>query len=782
MKNDASPAVPAILRQACWIWPDSLSWDLHNGYALFRKKLDLAKAPRRAPLFITADQSYHLYINGRFVCRGPARGFQAHWPYDEVEVTGFLRKGTNLVAIRAHNPGFSNFQYISQSIAGLLVAGQFGRVRLLSDATWKCCRQQAVLRGSVPNSRQLFCQEHFDARLDDPRWVNFRFDDRKWLFADQCPWNIMPWAALEARGIPMLGESKRWPKRFLGECAGRCASDYRTTSDVVRTRYAEPLAHEPAPGSARRIAAPVTGKDRFWSCLLDFGQTVVGNLTLEVNGAKGGELVDMLHVETIDQARLRPHLVNPAVSKIALGNRLICRRGNTVHDFYHLFGFRYLVLTVRDSAVPMRIRVSLNAVGYPFEQKGRFASSNRTLEHIWNTCVWTQRCCSLDAYVDTPWREQAQWWGDARVQAWNTFHFSGDARIFRRGIHCIASQTTPNGLTYSHAPTGVHSILPDFSLIWVITLWDYYWQTGSLEAFQTHEAVLEGVLEYFRNQTDAATGLVSYDKRYWLFLDWTDLFKDGFSSVYNLWLLLALDRSVEMYRLTGETQKAKTMDRWARPLRSALRKLLTKDGLLCDGLTFDGKLVVSTSIHAQTLAILANLNPSSVRVMLDRILLPYIRGQSNPPVQPSAYWVTYLFDVLARHGYGHEVVAFIEKRWRPMVAHGTTWEVFDPAPGAYSHSHAWSAHPIFHLMRVIGGIEQIAPCWQRIRFRPHFIGEHGGATIPAPPGEIISHWERRGSRIEVRLSLPKGVAAEVLLPGRQADVVTGWRSWSIPAI
>ena len=36
-----------------------------------------------------------------------------------------------------------------------------------------------------------------------------------------------------------------------------------------------------------------------------------------------------------------------------------------------------------------------------------------------------------DSYVDCPWREQAQWWGDARVQAANTLHLSADPRMLR---------------------------------------------------------------------------------------------------------------------------------------------------------------------------------------------------------------------------------------------------------------------------------------------------------------------------------------------------------------
>lgn len=113
-----------------WIWPEHHKWDLLNSYALFRKSFELPRVPAKAPLFITADQSYQLYVNGVYVCRGPARGFQKHWPYDEVDVCAHLRKGRNVIAVRAHNPGFSNFQYLTE---GYAVPTPHGKIR----SSWK---------------------------------------------------------------------------------------------------------------------------------------------------------------------------------------------------------------------------------------------------------------------------------------------------------------------------------------------------------------------------------------------------------------------------------------------------------------------------------------------------------------------------------------------------------------------------------------------------------------------------------------------------------------------
>ncbi|HYF48892.1 MAG TPA: family 78 glycoside hydrolase catalytic domain [Planctomycetota bacterium] len=785
---EAQQPIPAIITEATWIWPLNSNWDMYNCYALFRKSFDLKSVPNAAPLFITADQSYQLFINGRFVCRGPVRGFQSHWPYDEVNVAQYLRKGKNLIAVRAHNPGFSNFQYITQGVAGLLVAARWGDCKLVSGWDWKCRRQDGVSKNTVPTSMQLFCQEHIDKRIEPDDWMMPKFDDSKWgNSVGVGRWNAMPWYTLEHRMIPLLREERIYAKTLLGQGEGKCNAGFRDTRDVTKFRHGEDRSHKPASGSPRVVRVQATGKGRFRSILLDFGRTVVGALHLKVSGAKGGEIIDTLHTENIDAATLTPSLLPDAWCRMSFGYRMTCRKGENVHDFYHIYGFRYLTLTVRDTAAPLTIEVALNWVGYPLKRNGGFYSSDDTLNKIWETCAWTQQCCSLDAYVDTPWREQAQWWGDARVQGWNTFHLDGDARLFRRGIHCIAGQTTPEGLTYGHAPTMAHScILPDFTLIWMLTIWDYYWQTGSIEPLVTHEKTIAGALEYFRTHTDAKTGMVGYDPRYWLFLDWTDIFKDGYPTVLNAWLLMALESLAKMFVVAGNRKKAAELSAWAKRVRRALERLINKDGLMRDGYKWDRSPVQSTCVHSQALAIMSKIiEPKMIdghgeHPAFQQVLIPFIREHQKPKVYPSAYWITYVFSVLSEYGYAKDVLRFIRNHWEPMIAHGTTFENFNPEPGNWSHSHAWSAHPLFHLMQTIGGIHQTAPAWREVKFAPVFQGERGGAVVPTPTGPIVSVWERTRGGVDVSLELPKGTRGVACLPGQRTQAVTGSRRWLLP--
>lgn len=783
MTPASAPEFP-IFSRAKWIWPVSPNWDIHNSYALFRTGFKLAAIPKRAPLFITADQSYRLYINGHFAATGPARGFQTNWPYDEIDLHQYLKIGYNQIAIRAYNPGFSNFQYLCQSWAGLLVAAKWGKTEINSGPLWKSIRQIGIRSDTVATSLQLFPQEHIDLRKTPCDWMEPGFDDCSWESPVAREFNAAPWFSLEKRGIPMLETRAMSPAALLGIGEGQSASGYPDTRDVVALRQHENRSHQPAEGLPfTPLAVRPTGVGRFRSFLFDFKRTVVGYPQFSIQGARGGEIIDSHFSETIDSATLTPDQVIPSHSRMAFGDRMILRSGTNQHTFYHAYGFRFLMITVRDTEADLAIELGVEWIGYPLPRKGSFSSSDTELARIWEACAWTQQCCSLDAYVDTPWREQAQWWGDARVQAWNTFHLNGDTRLFERGIRQIGQQTTPDGVTYGHAPTMAHNcILPDFTIIWFLTLWDIYWQTGSTAALEENLPVVERALDYFRDHTDPATGLVGYDDRFWLFLDWTDLFKDGAPAVYNLWLLIALEKLALMHRKSGQPSKAAPLSAWAKRLRTALEKLINSDGLMRDGIDRKGNMVPETSIHAQTLALAAGIHGLDTEAAFTHIIIPWIKGASTPQATPSAYWVTYVFTALIENGYAPEVIAFIRKHWNAMADHGTTWENFAPKRGDESHSHAWSAHPLYHLMQTIGGITQSDAAWSQVNFRPVFHGSHGGAIVPTPHGKISSSWRKqKNGAIRISLNLPSGITASILVDGLKRESVTGKFSALVPS-
>jgi len=55
------------------------------GVYYFRKSIELANKPSRFIIHISADNHYKLYVNGKLVSIGPARGAFYNWNYETVD-------------------------------------------------------------------------------------------------------------------------------------------------------------------------------------------------------------------------------------------------------------------------------------------------------------------------------------------------------------------------------------------------------------------------------------------------------------------------------------------------------------------------------------------------------------------------------------------------------------------------------------------------------------------------------------------------------------------------
>lgn len=792
-QHELAPDHP--LRAARWIWPEGYL-DLHNHFAHFRKDFDLARVPKPAPLYITADKGYRLYVNGRYVCRGPARGYQHSWPFDEVDLHPYLRQGHNWIAVEAYNPGVSTFQYVHQTAAGFLCAARWGDVTIISDLSWKRRRAPGLRVDTARLSMQLDFQEHADAAATDRGWITADAPP-PWPDPHACsnmmngsPFGFLPFLGVEPRGIPLLREDVVTPQRVLFHTRGTCDEGYRAWRNVSWPWLAE----------ARRIAdwrsegdlpgrvtgdmlevdvAPV-GEGEFRSITIDFGDYIVGTLNVEADGGAGGELLDFHFAEQLTGDR--PALCGPNRNcELALACRLRLAEGHSGHPFFHVMGFRYVTVVARDLSQPLRLRLSARTAVYPFTMRGVFECSAPLLNDIHAACRRTQQICSLDAYVDTPYREQAQWWGDARVQMANTFHLDGDARLGERGIRSIGGQPGPFGLTYGHTPTTAHNcVLPDFSLTWILTLWDHYWQTGQTTLIRELWPRVQQVLGYFADPyVRADNGLLRRDERFWYFGDWAGIFKGHTPTLLNLYYLLALDR-------LAATLDAADMRDEAAPIRAefathrerVLKHLYDADAQhFVGGLDRDGKPEGPHSLHDQTLAIHLGLAPEAHDAMIQRLLLPLLRGEKVEHTAPSAFWVTYVLGEMGRRGHAREVIDYIRRNWADMAAMGTTWEWFGRDENSGTVSHAWTAHPSFHLVNTLAGLRQAGVAWEAVSVKPCFHPDidHVRAMVPSPRGDIAVHWRREGDAVAVEVDAPKDITVRIDIPGHEAEHRGPWR-------
>lgn len=789
-----------------WIWGSpGLAHEHRNEYVYARKTVRLASEPVSAHVRVSADNRYQLFVNGKFVCRGPARCEPRFQAYDEIDLGPYLRRGKNCIAALAHHYGESTFQSLERGGWGFLLDGEVrcrrGKpVPIHTDRTWKAIRADAYNRKTSRYTVQLGFQEDFDGTRPPLHWTRVRFNDRHWPDA-HCVGaaTMMPYEHLEPRAIPFEREE---PGRFVamtGSFVGRSLESCRTHGDLGvlladerRTPPRRPIFRNVPAGLKRgrgHMTVLPTPAGRFHAIVIDAGKEVSGFVHLDVEAA-GGEIIDLFYTEHVrpnGEAVVRAK--NGGLASIA--DRYRCRNGRQQHQFSSWKGFRYILVVFRDVRRPLKVHhIGYTFTSYPVERRGAFEYSDPLLNRIWETGVYTQQLCMHDSYMDCPWREQAQWWGDARIQWRVNMAAFGDHALFRRGIRQGAQSQVHNGLTYGLFPCECHScILPDYTLVWICSIWDYYFYTGDDSPIHEHFDAAVRALGWFERHAGRAH-LCGYPGHgLWLFLDWAPLFKAGYNATFTLEYLEALQIAVKMARHVGRTAEARKYAALARQVeRAAVRAFWDARGKQF----FEGYIrekrrpYRQVAQHGNTYAILTGMQPrwhdriaGRVAWILknhDRLFADNSGGNLHHPKAKypiaSSFFYAYVLQALFQAGRGVDALAGIRKLWGRMLEQdATTWfETWNHGPDVYGNSsacHAWSAGPTYHLSEQVGGVTPVAPGFEKVRIAPQMFDlAWASVRTPTPRGPIDITWQRVGKDgIDLSIRLPKRVTGVVHLPG-----------------
>ena len=779
-----------LLSRAKWIWPARAMY-LQNCYAGFRYDFELNDIPGKAPLHLTADQSYRLYVNGRYVCRGPARGYQEEWPFDTVDIAGFLKKGKNFIAVEAYNPGISTFSYNHKDRASFICAAKWenGTEFYSNRETWQMFRLHSYAAFTGRLSVQMNFQEDIDLQQDERKWItDEEFTppaQEKWVRMDETPFSALPWFDVKPRPIPMFDEHCYAPAAAVLAGYGKVVTG-RKLGGNISWDFAEnelssiewqtpPLFHKDGEFLCGEI--PAAGEGNIYAVTFDLGEEwLTGTPILEVANGSAGDVIELhyYHYLPDGKAELLPE---PGVgSLLAPAARLHLNGPAVRHEFFQIMGVRHVTLVVRENHAPLKVRLSWRTALYPLDITGNFTSSNPLLNDIYRICRHTQKVCSMDVFVDTPWREQSQWWGDARIQAKNTLWLTGDDRLLKNGIQLIAGQKgAPDCLIFTNAPTtDAGNILPDFTLTWIATLYDLYFQTADPEAVLPYLPQAEKIFSYFEKYR-SNYGVIGYDERFWLFEDWCDLPKKPYPAFLNLWHCHVLELYAKLQKFCG-VENSETIRKitWEKQLLKE-KYFNEKLGLMMPVLNKNGEQTGTPSVHDQVLALLLDLVPEARENMIQKRIKPCLEGTLNEGAQPGPFWSTYLLDIASSCKLRKEALAYIARRWQHMIPCGTVWEVFDR--GSYtgwSYSHAWSAHPLTHIPELLG-ITQKEPGWRKIAFEPFFADiADCDISIPSPLGIVKAGWHKEDGHFNCYLKLPGDMTAQITVDGKETTAQGHW--------
>lgn len=222
---------------ARWVWgSDDLSE--RNNWRYFRRSFEVSAGLSRATLLITADSHYELNLNGKFVGRGPARGFPFAYSYDSYDVTPDLQAGDeNVIGVLVNNLNDHTMGYI-RGQAGLLceliLEDAGGKVQYISsDSQWRTTPATTFNNLAPRICIQLDFEEQYDSRQELAGWNAAGFEDASWRNATEIgPVGVEPWTTLSPRTIPFLSEDPVAPTEVKAVELARIAQGYFWNLDV----------------------------------------------------------------------------------------------------------------------------------------------------------------------------------------------------------------------------------------------------------------------------------------------------------------------------------------------------------------------------------------------------------------------------------------------------------------------------------------------------------------------------------------------------------------------
>ena len=773
---DINPNLTRYMWSSNWIsCPDA---PLHEyGVYHFRKTFDV-KIRKDAPFIvhISADNRYKFYVNGREVCKGPARSDVQNWHYETLDIAPYLQTGKNVLAAVVWNQGeYKPFAQHSAMTAFLVQGNDADTEGLVNtDKSWKVLKNNALSPYSMDNIAKLQtflvvgCGDKVDGKTYPWAWETVDFDDTNWSAARQlqrgmpvgcgsgADWHLTP------RTIPHFKETVQ---RF--KAIRRVIYDKNLPIDSNILRGSNPVVI--APNSMVKI-------------LIDQSFLTVGYPILTVSKGENSEIQLEYAEALVDKNNQKGHRNDVKDKEIKGYTDLFLPDGGDNRQFTTLWlrTFRYVELTIKTKDKPLIINdfYSMTSI-YPLEEKASFRSNDPQLSDIWQVGWRTAQLCAGETYFDCPYYEQLQYVGDTRIQALVSLYVSGDDRLVRKAITDIHHSMTPEGLTQSRYPSCQQQMIPPFSLFWVCMVSDY-WSLRQDDAFlQQFLPAVKQVLGWYERHIDTSKTMLG-GMPWWNFVDWAKPWawdekiymggmpegvRDGNSAILTLQYAYTLRQIAPVFAYFGKKREAEEYLKLADALaNSTFQKCFNAEkGVMAD--TPDKRIY---SQHASIMAILAEAIPKNQ----EQAVVQHILQDTNL-IQATFYYRFYLTQALKKTNNADMYYAQLAP-WRAMLATGLTTFAENPEP-TRSDCHAWSASPNYDLLATICGIMPSKAGFSAVKIEPA-LGEltEIQGKMPHPLGMIDVRLQKKNETgIVGQIILPKGLTGQFIWRGQTVVLTEG---------
>ncbi|MBO5197939.1 MAG: alpha-rhamnosidase [Lachnospiraceae bacterium] len=401
--------------------------------------------------------------------------------------------------------------------------------------------------------------------------------------------------------------------------------------------------------------------------------------------------------------------------------------------------FRYLYITGAGEA-----EVAADYEYLPLEWKGSFSCDSELINKVWETAAYTLHLNSREFFLDGIKRDRWVWSGDAYQSYMIQNYLFFDKEIVKRTIIALRGKEP--------VERNINTIL-DYSFYWIISLYDYYQTFGDLEFVKLQYPKMKTLLDFTENSVDD-NGFVTGGEGIWIFVDWSEMDKDGAicaEQMLHLQAIRVMAKVTELlYGHDGGYQKR------ADELKEKIDAFYWREekGAYIDSYTSGRELVTR---HANIFAIMYGIvDEKRTESIVKNVLMNDAVTQITTP-----YFKFFELDVLCKLGYLEAATERMENYWGGMIRLGATsiWEQFDPNEKGAEHyamysnkygrslCHAWGSGPVYLLGRYYLGVASTAPGYETYEVAPKLGGlqkvsgkvpVNGGIVSVAFDGETVT--------------------------------------------
>jgi hypothetical protein len=768
LAQEGHPGIMNKVWNASWIVVPGQTSQEYGVYR-FKKAIQFEDKPASFIIHVSADNRYKLFVNGKMVSLGPARGDIYHWNFETVNIAPFLKAGTNTISALVWNEGELRAEaQMSNQTAFILQGDSPAEEVLNTDKSWKGIRDNSYAP-VVANLINTYYVAGPGDKVDFRKSVELS-KESDWQNAGELTKGL-PKGVFEWTGGWMLVPSPI-PQMEL------------TTQRLKSARKAEGV-KVPVSFPSKKTAFTIPA-NTVATILLDQSYLTNAYPTLLFSKGKDAQVTlayaEALYIIEADESKWKDQNKKGNRNEVA-GKRLVGREdivisnGGINQEYTPLTWrtYRYIQLKLETKNEPLVIDDFYGTfTGYPFKNNSKFVSESPLLSDILQTGWRTARLCAVETYMDCPYYEQLQYIGDTRIQSLVSLFNSGDDRLMRNAITSLDNSRLAEGVTLSRYPTAHAQEIPTFSLLWIGMLHDYWKYRPDADFIKEKLAGERQVLNFF-SRYQQEDGSIK-NAPYWNFTDWAEdkgwergiapVGKNGNSASLDLQLLWAYQIAAKLEEKLGMTAYAGEYNLRAQKLMQTIRKKYWNDSKQLFADTPEKDLY---SQHVNALAILTGTVSGDEAYQLAKKVL-----NDSSLTQATIYFKYYINQALVKAGLGNDYLNWLGI-WKDNLAHGmTTWGETSDINATRSDCHAWGSHPNIEFYRTVLGIDSDAPGFSAVKIEPHLgtLTKVSG-EMPHPNGHVSTSYILNKGKLKAVIELPKNTPGYLLWKGQRYPLKAG---------